>query len=92
MTKLIKVYSGVSLAYVGVVIVLYLRGAGFLAAYLTIPAWFVTSILSFVIASNAPDSLIATAILSSTGNFVALVLSAMGNVAGVYALVRILYS
>ena len=69
--------------YIIGVAVLFSRGAGILAAYLTLPAsWLVIGILS---EQFLPGSNVDVAFSSWTGNLVLLLISALLNVTGVYA-------
>ena len=59
-----------------------------MAAYLTMPAWLLVGGLSLLLSSVVPDSALEVTLYSWTGNFVALVVSAALNVAGLYLVVR----
>jgi hypothetical protein len=88
MTKPLTTVVVIGLAYIAGVGVLYVREAGILAAYLTMPAWFVVGGLSLQLTSLTPDSALDATLFSWSGNFVGLVVSAALNVAGVYLVVR----
>jgi hypothetical protein len=87
MTKAKNAVLVMGLAYVVGIAMLYAFGEGIAAAYLTLPG----GLPVFYLTDWAPpDSVLEAAIISWTGNLVALLVSAVLNVAGVYVLVRLL--
>ena len=88
MTKPLAAVVVIGLAYIAGISVLYVRGAGILAAYLTMPAWFLVGAVGLLLASVMSDSTLDATLFSWAGNFGALLISAALNVAGVYFVVR----
>ena len=67
---------------------LYVRDGGVVAAYLTMPAWFLVGALALMMGSIAPQSTLDATVFSWTGNLVALVVSAALNVAVTFLVIR----
>jgi hypothetical protein len=77
----------IGLAYLVGIAMLYVVGEGIAAAYLTMPGGLpVFQLVDLVPRSSALEA----AVLSWTGNLVALLVSAALNVAGLYVVVRLL--
>jgi hypothetical protein len=88
MTKFSKAVLLIGLAYLVGIAVLYVVGDdGIAAAFLTLPGSLLIFPLMYWI---PPGSALEPAVISWTGNFIALLVSAALNVAGVYVIVRLL--
>ena len=86
MTTVGKAALVLGVAYIAAISVLFVRGAGILAAYLTMPAWFLVGALSL---QTSPGSNVDAALSSWTGNLLMLTVSAALNAAAVYGVVRL---
>ena len=86
MTQTGRAVLALGLAYVVGVALLYVAGEGIAAAYLTFPSGLA---VFRVIAWVPPDSAFRAAVISWTGNLIVLLVSATVNVAGLYAVVRL---
>jgi len=67
---------------------LYVRDLGILAAYLTMPAWYLIGTLVLLATSIIPGPALDASLFTWTGNLVVLVLSATLNVASIYFVMR----
>ncbi len=74
------------ITYIAAIGLLFVRGAGILAAYLTMPAWLLVGTLTLWL---PPGSTFDSAASSWTGNLVLLLVSATINVAGVFVVARL---
>lgn len=89
MTKLTKAVLTIGLAYLVGIAMLYAVGEdGIAAAFLTLPGSFV---IGHLIDWVPPNSALEAAVISWTGNLIALVVSGVLNVAGIYFVVRLLW-
>lgn len=87
LTKSSKAVLAIGLAYLVGIAMLYVFGEGIAAAYLTFPGGLpVFHLIDWL----SPNSALEAAVISWTGNLVALLVSAALNVAGVYVVVRLL--
>lgn len=84
MTKSFSAVTVIGIVYVVAIAVLYVRGAGIAAAYLTMPAWFLVGAIAVLLTLVAPDSVLDATLFLWAGNLVALLVSATLNVGGVY--------
>lgn len=89
-TKPLLAVIGVGIVYVVAIVVLHVRGAGIVAAYLTMPAWFLVAGISMALSAVSPGSALDAMLFSWSGNLVALIVSGALNVAAAFAVVRLI--